>query len=93
MWVSRTMFFARYCLAPQHTRRQAEYLKVQAELGKSGQTMIVVTHSMAFARNVASTVHVLAGGHDVECGPTAQLFADPQHSIPRSLLASNTLMR
>jgi ABC-type polar amino acid transport system ATPase subunit len=63
-----------------------EVLKVMEDLARGGQTMIVVTHSMSFARNVADHVHVFAGGDDVEHGPPEQVFEDPQHEITRSFL-------
>jgi ABC-type polar amino acid transport system ATPase subunit len=64
-----------------------EVLSVMEDLAKEGQTMIVVTHSMSFARGVATRVHVFAGGHDVENGPPDKVFGDPQHEITRSFLA------
>lgn len=56
-----------------------EVLAVMGDLAREGQTMLVVTHSMAFARNVATRVHVFAGGHDIECGPPDQVFDAPRH--------------
>lgn len=64
----------------------AEVLSVIADLAKGGQTMLVVTHSMSFARSVATTVHVFADGHDVEYGAPDALFDDPQHAITKSFL-------
>lgn len=63
-----------------------EVLKVITDLAEADQTMIVVTHSMMFAREVCDHVHVFAGGHDVEFGPPAQVFGDPQHETTRSFL-------
>jgi polar amino acid transport system ATP-binding protein len=63
-----------------------EVLAVMGDLAKEGQTMIVVTHSMAFARNVATQVHVFAGGKDVECGPPGQVFDNPQSDITKGFL-------
>jgi polar amino acid transport system ATP-binding protein len=63
-----------------------EVLAVMGDLAKGGQTMIVVTHSMAFARNAATAVHVFADGVDVESGPPAAIFGNPQHPITKSLL-------
>jgi polar amino acid transport system ATP-binding protein len=48
--------------------------------------MLVVTHSMSFARGIATHVHVFAEGHDVEHGPPGKLFGDPQHAITKSFL-------
>jgi ABC-type polar amino acid transport system ATPase subunit len=63
-----------------------EVLGVMADLAKGGQTMLVVTHSMSFARGIATHVHVFAEGHDVEHGPPERLFGDPQHAITKSFL-------
>lgn len=64
-----------------------EVLGVMEDLAKDGQTMIVVTHSMSFARRAATRVHVFAGGHDVESGPPDKVFDDPEHTITRAFLA------
>ena len=64
-----------------------EILSLMEDLAKDGQTMVVVTHSMGFARNVASCAHVFAEGYDVEHGPPAKVFGDPQHPTTRSFLA------
>jgi polar amino acid transport system ATP-binding protein len=64
-----------------------EILSLIEDLARDGQTMIVVTHSMGFARNVASQVHVFADGYDVESGPPSKVFGDPQHPTTRSFLA------
>ncbi len=63
-----------------------EILSLMADLAKDGQTMIVVTHSMGFARNAASQVHVFAGGYDVECGSPEEVFGDPKHETTRGFL-------
>jgi ABC-type polar amino acid transport system ATPase subunit len=63
-----------------------EVLGVMEDLAKDGQTMVVVTHSMTFARRVADQVHVFAGGHDVEHGPPERVFGDPQHETTRAFL-------
>lgn len=63
-----------------------EVLSLIEDLAKDGQTMIVVTHSMGFARDVASQVHVFADGYDVENGPPSALFHDPQHPTTRLFL-------
>jgi ABC-type polar amino acid transport system ATPase subunit len=63
-----------------------EVLAVMEDLAREGQTMIVVTHSMAFARQVAHKVHVFAGGCDVESGPPAAVFENPQHAVTKAFL-------
>lgn len=52
----------------------AEVLRVIADLAASGQTMVVVTHDLEFARRVASTVHVMSRGRLVESGPPARVL-------------------
>jgi ABC-type polar amino acid transport system ATPase subunit len=68
-------------------RMTAEVISVIADLAKSGQTMIVVTHAMSFARNVAHTVHVMHAGRIAESGPPAQVFDTPQQQVTREFLA------
>jgi len=63
-----------------------EVLKVITDLADQDMTMMVVTHSMTFAREVSDHVHVFAGGFDVEHGPPAQVFGDPQHPTTQSFL-------
>ena len=53
-------------------RMAAEVISVITDLAKSGQTMIVVTHAMGFARNVSHTVHVMHAGRVAESGPPAR---------------------
>jgi ABC-type polar amino acid transport system ATPase subunit len=50
-------------------------------------TMVVVTHEMGFAREVADRVVFMDEGQIVEQGPPAELFASPQHPRTRSFLA------
>jgi len=63
-----------------------EVLSLMADLARDGQTMIVVTHSMSFARSVATNVHVFAGGLDVESGPPEKVFGNPVHETTRAFL-------
>ncbi len=72
-------------------RMTAEVLSVIADLARSGQTMVVVTHAMNFARRVADTVHVFGGGIVVESGPPAQVFDAPQTEIARKFLQETTV--
>jgi ABC-type histidine transport system ATPase subunit len=64
----------------------AEVLSVIGDLAKAGQTMIVVTHAMSFAANVATSVHVFAGGLVVESGPPEEVFVAPRHPTTKSFL-------
>ncbi len=68
-------------------RMANEVLRVMADLARSGQTMVVVTHAMGFARRVAHTVHVMFGGQVVESGPPAQVFDSPREERVRAFLA------
>ena len=68
-------------------RMTAEVLSVMTDLAREGLTMVVVTHAMKFARQVATTVHVFGGGHLLESGPPEAIFDRPQHEATRSLLA------
>ena len=61
-------------------------LDVIRELKERGMTMIIVTHEMAFARDVSDRVCFLDGGRIVEEGVPAQLFSDPQHPRTRQFL-------
>jgi ABC-type polar amino acid transport system ATPase subunit len=68
-------------------RMAAEVIRVISDLAQSGQTMIVVTHAMGFARNVSHTVHVMHGGRVAESGPPGQIFDSPREEVTRSFLA------
>lgn len=65
-----------------------EVLGVMTELAQGGQTMIVVTHSMRFARSAATRVHVFAEGRNVEEGPPEAIFNDPVQEITKSFFRS-----
>ncbi len=56
----------------------AEVLDVIRELASSGMTMLIATHEMGFARDIANRVCFLAGGRIVEQGPPAELFTSPR---------------
>jgi polar amino acid transport system ATP-binding protein len=64
-----------------------EVLDVMRGLAADGMTMVVVTHEMGFAREVADTVAFLDGGVVVEHGPPAQVLGGPRHERTRSFLA------
>jgi ABC-type polar amino acid transport system ATPase subunit len=67
-------------------RMTAEVLEVMSDLAAEGQTMIVVTHAMSFARRVAKTVHVFHEGTVAESGPPQQIFENPQNPVTREFL-------
>jgi ABC transporter len=64
-----------------------EVLEVMKNLAKDGMTMVVVTHEMGFAREVASRVLFLDDGCIVEDGSPEQIFENPQSERLRSFLA------
>jgi ABC-type polar amino acid transport system ATPase subunit len=68
-------------------RMAAEVLAVITDLARSGQTMVVVTHAMGFARQVATTVHVMHEGCIAESGPPAQIFEAPRAEVTQRFLA------
>ena len=57
------------------------------DLASTGITLIVVTHEMGFAREVADTVAFMDGGVVVEAGPPAQVLVDPQHPRTQNFLS------
>ncbi len=64
-----------------------EVLKVMRDLAKGGMTMIVVTHEMGFAREVADRVVFMDAGVVVEEGPPSQVIANPQHNRTKAFLS------
>jgi polar amino acid transport system ATP-binding protein len=63
-----------------------EVLEVMRSLAREGMTMMVVTHEMGFAREVADRVVFMDDGVVVEEAPPAQLLSDPQHERTRRFL-------
>lgn len=64
-----------------------EVLDVMKELAMSGMTMIVVTHEMGFAREVADRVIFMDAGHIVEMGTPEHFFTNPQHERTKLFLS------
>lgn len=67
-------------------RLVGEVLAVISDLAVAGQTMMIVTHEMAFARRVAHRVVVLVGGHIVETGTPDEVLERPRSAATRALL-------
>lgn len=65
-----------------------EVLLVMEKLAKGGMTMLLVTHEMNFARNVASTTVFMHQGKIWESGPSKELFANPQTSELRNFVSA-----
>ncbi|MEW6031986.1 MAG: amino acid ABC transporter ATP-binding protein [Bacillota bacterium] len=63
-----------------------EVLEVMQTLAEEGMTMLIVSHEMGFAREVADRIIFLEGGVVVEDGPPEQLFTKPQHPRTREFL-------
>ena len=63
-----------------------EVLDVIKDLAHSGTTLVVVTHEMGFARELADTVVFMDGGRIVEQGPPGQVLDHPQHARTRAFL-------
>ncbi len=63
-----------------------EVLRTMRELAEEHMTMVVVTHEMAFAREVASRVIFMDGGYIVEARPAQELFAAPEHPRTKAFL-------
>ncbi len=64
-----------------------EVLAVMQDLAREGMTMLVVTHEMAFARDVSTRVVYMNSGVICEQGTPAELFANPQKQETRDFLA------
>ena len=64
-----------------------EVLDLVRELAAEGTTIVMATHEMAFARDVADRVVFLDGGVVLEQGPAAQLFSAPREERTRAFLA------
>ena len=64
-----------------------EVLAVMQQLAKEGMTMLVVTHEMAFARDVSDRVVFMADGVICEEGSSEQIFGDPRQQLTRDFLA------
>ncbi|GAA2713394.1 amino acid ABC transporter ATP-binding protein [Micromonospora olivasterospora] len=62
-------------------------LGIMAELSAGGMTMVVVTHEMGFAREVADTVAFMDGGVVLEAGEPAAIFERPEHPRLRRFLS------
>lgn len=66
----------------------AEVLEVIRSLAKEGSTMVIVTHEMNFAREIADELVVMADGRIIEQGPPNEILADPKTERGRAFLAA-----
>ena len=65
----------------------SEVLEVMKQLAAGGMTMIVVTHEMGFAREVADTLVFMDGGAIVESGNPREVLSNPQHERTKAFLS------
>ncbi|MBL1073475.1 amino acid ABC transporter ATP-binding protein [Nocardia sp. 2] len=65
----------------------AEVLDVIRDLARDGSTLVIVTHEIGFAREVADTVVLMDAGRIVEQGPPAQVLDAPAHPRTKAFLA------
>jgi polar amino acid transport system ATP-binding protein len=63
-----------------------EVLNVIRELAAGGMTMVLATHEMGFARDIANRVCFLDAGRILEQGPPDRIFSDPQEPRTRQFL-------
>ena len=66
----------------------AEVLNVIRELAQGGMTMLIATHEMGFARDIASRVCFLDQGRILEQGPPSRIFSEPREARTRQFLNS-----
>jgi microcin C transport system ATP-binding protein len=68
---------------------QAQILELLRELkNEHGMAMLFITHDLGIVRKFADRVCVMTNGKIVETGPTAEIFANPQHAYTKHLLAA-----
>jgi polar amino acid transport system ATP-binding protein len=65
----------------------AEVLAVIKELAREGMTMLIATHEMSFARDIADRICFLEAGHILEQGPPNKIFNSPENPRTRQFLA------
>jgi polar amino acid transport system ATP-binding protein len=69
-----------------------EVLAVIKKIAQQGTTMVIVTHEMQFAREIADQIVVMDQGVIVEQGPPSRIFTAPQHPKTRALLSRSGIL-
>ncbi|MFD1341656.1 ABC transporter ATP-binding protein [Litorisediminicola beolgyonensis] len=70
---------------------QAQILELLAELKQAeGMSLLFITHDLGIVRRIADRVCVMKNGEIVETGPTAEIFANPQHPYTQMLLEAES---
>ncbi|NTJ11582.1 amino acid ABC transporter ATP-binding protein [Rhizobium lusitanum] len=64
-----------------------EVLDVMKDLASTGMTMIIVTHEIQFARDIADSIAIMADGAIIEHGPASSVLSSPKHPTTQSFLA------
>ncbi|WP_324753822.1 ABC transporter ATP-binding protein [Roseovarius sp. Pro17] len=72
---------------------QAQILDLLAELKSRDMGLLFITHDLTIVQRIADKVCVMKDGHIVEAGPTAEVFANPQHAYTRKLLGAQAVGR
>ncbi|MGA9545585.1 MAG: ABC transporter ATP-binding protein [Candidatus Sulfotelmatobacter sp.] len=68
---------------------QSEILALFRQLNRStGMAILYISHDLASVAGICDRIAILHQGEIVECGPTAQIFAHPQHAYTRQLMAA-----
>ena len=65
----------------------AEVLELIEELREEGRDIMIVTHEMGFANQIADQIALLSGGQIAELGPPSQVLEEPQSEVTRQFLA------
>ncbi|MEO6986940.1 MAG: ATP-binding cassette domain-containing protein, partial [Paralcaligenes sp.] len=65
-----------------------DVLNVMVDVARTGMTMIIVTHEISFARNVADRVYFMDNGVIIESGPAENILSNPQNERTQKFLAT-----
>ena len=85
-WPGKTLYGATPETACDHYHRYKDDIAVMKELAQGGMTMIVVTHEMGFAREVADRIVFMDGGYIIEEGSPEEILKNPKQERTISFL-------